>query len=293
MNRVDVSLTAENRIRGMIGIRDCMRRLIDVQMENGTEEEVRQEQRKLSSPYDSYTKKYGLLNSRGNSMAFSDDSTYFRICSLEILDADGKLKRKADMFSKRTIRQPEAVTSVDTAQEALTVSLAEKAKVDLTATEQLTGISGSEIVRELRGIIFRDFGTPTPGEMAWDFFDPERFPLVKQPTNTCPATCGQNSGRRAVFTRFYRNTERKRAYWILCGYRWKPLKKYSRKTCPQARSDVRLGATWLPPEHVEEFVYALLEAVPLPQNQDPCAVSPAPPPFGISQIRTGTIKTLL
>ena len=130
-SRVDVSLTAENRIRGMIGIRDCMRRLIDVQMENGTEEEVRQEQRKLNSLYDSYTNKYGLLNSRGHSMAFSDDSTYFLICSLEIMDADGKLNRKADMFSKRTIRQPEAVTSVDTAQEALTVSLAEKAKVDL------------------------------------------------------------------------------------------------------------------------------------------------------------------
>lgn len=281
MNRVDVSLTAENRIRGMIGIRDCMRRLIDVQMENGTEEEVRQEQRKLNSLYDSYTKKYGLLNSRGNSMAFSDDSTYFLICSLEILDADGKLKRKADMFSKRTIRQPEAVTSVDTAQEALTVSLAEKAKVDLPYMEQLAGISGSEIVRELRGIIFRDFGTLIPEEMAWDFFDPEQFPLVTAGEYLSGNVRAKLKQARGIY-KVLQEHGAEAGLLDTVRIQVEALEKVQPKDLSASEIDVRLGATWLPPEYVEQFIYELLKPSPYLKTKIHVRYSPSTALWNIS-----------
>ena len=131
MYPMEVSVTAENRIRGMIELRECVRRLIEYQTEGYPDEDIQAEQKKLNSLYDSFTAKYGLISSRGNKLAFSEDSSYCLLCSLEVLDEQGNLKRKADMFSKRTIRPHVAVTSVDTASEALAVSISEKACVDM------------------------------------------------------------------------------------------------------------------------------------------------------------------
>ena len=158
MQPVEASVTAENRIRGMIALRDCTRRLIELQTEGYPDEDILKEQARLNTLYDEFTKKYGLISSRGNSLAFSEDSSYCLLCSLEVLDEEGNFKCKADMFTKRTIRPHEAVTSVDTASEALAVSIAEKARVDLGYMASLMG--GSEhipqIVDALKGVIFKD-----------------------------------------------------------------------------------------------------------------------------------------
>ena len=160
MHPLEVSVTAENRIRGMIELRECVRRLIDYQTEGYPDADVKEEQAKLNTLYDSFTKKYGLISSRGNKLAFSEDSSYCLLCSLEVLDEDGSLKRKTDMFTKRTIRPHVAVTSVDTASEALAVSIAEKARVDMEYMAQLSGKSPEELEAELSGVIFRNIEGP-------------------------------------------------------------------------------------------------------------------------------------
>ena len=156
MAPVDVSATAENRIRGMIELRECVRRLIEYQTEGYPDEDIQAEQKKLNALYDSFTAKYGLISSRGNKLAFAEDSSYCLLCSLEVLDEQGNLKRKADMFSKRTIRPHVAVTSVDTASEALAVSISEKACVDMDYMAKLSGKSPEELESELSGVIYRD-----------------------------------------------------------------------------------------------------------------------------------------
>ena len=156
MHPVEVSVTAENRIRGMIELRECTRRLIEYQTEGYPDEDIAAEQQKLNALYDSFTAKYGLISSRGNKLAFSEDSSYCLLCSLEVLDEQGSLKRKADMFSKRTIRPHVAVTSVDTASEALAVSISEKARVDMDYMAELSGKSPEELEQELAGVIYRD-----------------------------------------------------------------------------------------------------------------------------------------
>ena len=160
MHSVEVSVTAENRIRGMIELRECVRRLIEYQTEGYPDEDIKAGQEKLNSLYDSFTRKYGLISSRGNKLAFSEDSSYCLLCSLEVLDEQGSLKRKADMFTKRTIRPHVAVTSVDTASEALAVSIAEKACVDLDYMAELSGKSPEELESELAGVIFRNIEGP-------------------------------------------------------------------------------------------------------------------------------------
>ena len=179
MNPVEVSVTAENRIRGMIALRDCVRRLIDYQTEGYPDEDIQREQSQLNTLYDEYTKKYGLLSSRGNSLAFGEDSSYFLLCSLEVLDEEGSFKRKADMFTKRTIRPHVAVTSVDTASEALAVSIAEKARVDMPFMAELSGKTEEELETELAGVIFRDVNcAEREEEIPLAFVDLERYQFV-------------------------------------------------------------------------------------------------------------------
>ena len=156
MNPVEVSATAENRIKGLIGIRDCVRSLIECQTENYPESQISQEQHKLNTLYDAFAEKYGRINSRANSMAFNGDSSYFLLSSLEILDDERNFVRKADMFTKRTIKQRSTITKVDTASEALALSLAEKAKVDIPYMMDLTGKTEQEIFTDLTGVIFRN-----------------------------------------------------------------------------------------------------------------------------------------
>lgn len=179
MHPIEVSVTAENRIRSMIAIRECVRRLIEYQTEGYPDEDIQKEQAELNRLYDDYTKKYGLLSSRGNSLAFGEDSSYCLLCSLEVLDEEGNLKRKADMFTKRTIRPHEAVTSVDTASEALAVSISEKARVDMEYMAVLSGKSEEELAADLSGVIFRDIQCAEEAAVIPKaFVQVEQFPFV-------------------------------------------------------------------------------------------------------------------
>ena len=231
MNKMDVSLTAANRIKGMVELRDCTRRLIDYQLEGYPDEVIAREQRNLNTLYDSYTKKYGLLNSRANNMAFSDDSAYCLLCALEVIDENGNLERKSDMFTKRTIRQQSIVTSVDTASEALALSLAEKAKVDLPFMAQLTGKTEEQLANELAGVIFLDPSTHKyetadeylSGDVRWKL---QLLREIDDPKFAANITA---------------------------------LEKVQPKDLTASEIDVRLGATWLPPEVVERFTYELLQ----------------------------------
>ncbi len=179
MHPVEVSVTAENRIRGMIELRECVRRLIDYQTEGYPDEEIAAEQQKLNALYDSFITKYGLISSRGNKLAFSEDSSYCLLCSLEVLDEQGNLKRKADMFTRRTIRPHVAVTSVDTASEALAVSISEKARVDMEYMAELSGKSPEELEKELVGVIYRDIRcAENPEDILPSLADLGRYPFV-------------------------------------------------------------------------------------------------------------------
>ncbi|HHW46100.1 MAG TPA: DEAD/DEAH box helicase family protein [Clostridiales bacterium] len=179
MQPIEVSITAENRIRGMIAIRECVRRLLEYQTEGYPDEDIQKEQAELNRLYDDYTKKYGLLSSRGNSLAFGEDASYCLLCSLEVLDEEGNLKRKADMFTKRTIRPHEAVTSVDTASEALAVSISEKARVDMEYMVELSGKSEEELAADLSGVIFRDIQcAEEAAAIPKAFVQVEQFPFV-------------------------------------------------------------------------------------------------------------------
>ena len=179
MHPVEVSVTAENRIRGMIELRECVRRLIEYQTEGYPDEDIESEQQKLNALYDSFTAKYGLISSRGNKLAFSEDSSYCLLCSLEVLDEQGNLKRKADMFTRRTIRPHVAVTSVDTASEALAVSISEKARVDMDYMAELSGKSPEELERELTGVIYRDIRcAENPEDILPSLADLGRYPFV-------------------------------------------------------------------------------------------------------------------
>lgn len=154
MNPVEVSATAENRIKGLIAVRDCVRNLIELQTEGYPDEDIRAEQIRLNTLYDNYTKKYGLINSRANISAFSDDSSFALLSALEVLNENGELERKADMFFKRTIQPHKPVTKVDTASDALAVSMGEKAGIDMEYMQELSGKSEETLCQDLKGVIF-------------------------------------------------------------------------------------------------------------------------------------------
>lgn len=179
MYPANLPLTTENRARGMIVLRDCVRQLIEYQSENYPDDMIKTQQEKLNTLYDDYVKKYGRLFARGNKIAFSDDSSYCLLCSLEVLDDEGNFKRKADMFSKRTIKPHEPVTKVDTSSEALAVSISEKASVDLDYMAELSGKTKEELITDLRGVIFRDIHCPVnTDDIPLSATDLERYPFV-------------------------------------------------------------------------------------------------------------------
>lgn len=235
MNPVDVSATAESRIKGLIAIRESVRQLIRYQTEDFPEHFITAEQAKLNSLYDEFSGKYGLINSRANTAVFHADSSYCLLASLEILDDEGNFVRKADMFTKRTIRQKVVVSSVDTASEALALSLAEKAKIDIPYMEQLTGKTEGQLYRDLRGVIFLD--------PAASFGSPKYLPADEYLSG--------NVRKKLAFARK-----------LLPEYpEYQPNVEALEKIQPQDLSaseiSVRLGATWLPPDVVEQFMYEL------------------------------------
>ncbi len=258
MTKIEVPLTAQNRIRGMIGIRDCVHKLMNRQLDEFfTDAAIAATQKELNDLYDAYTAKYGLLNSRGNSMAFSDDSSYPLLCSLEVLDENGKLSRKADMFTKRTIRPRTEITHVDTAAEALTVSLSEKAKVDLPYMAGLTGKSENEIEDELTGIVFRDIGTAYAGFYNPDFFDLRTYPLVTADEFLSGNVRRKLATHRAVQEKLQAAGKSDLAEALSVSIA--ALEKVQPKDLTASEISVRLGATWIPEEDIKAFVFELLQ----------------------------------
>ena len=257
MNKMEVSVTAANRIKGMIELRDCTRRLIDYQLEGYPDEVIAREQRTLNTLYDRYTDKYGLLNSRANNMAFSDDSTYCLLCSLEVIDENGNLERKADMFTKRTIRQQSVITSVDTASEALAVSLAEKARVDMPYMAELTGKTEEQLADELTGVIFRDFGNLDPTQMAWAFFDPNKYPFVTADEYLSGNVRDKLKQAQGIYDALHGHSNNAELLVNIKTY-IEALEKVQPTDLTASEIDVRLGATWLPPQDIEQFVHELL-----------------------------------
>lgn len=234
MQPASVSMTAENRIKGLIQIRDCVRKLIEYQTEDYPEEMIRTEQENLNRLYDVYTAKYGLINSRGNYLAFASDESYFLLCSLEVLDDEGNFKRKADMFTKRTIKPHREITSVETASEALALSIGEKARVDLPYMEQLTGKTQAELVQDLQGVIFK---VPNCEPVSYVASDEYLSGNVRNKL-TVAELAAKNDPELAV------NVE--------------ALKKVIPKDLSAAEISVRLGATWIPQEDIQRFVMELL-----------------------------------
>ncbi|MBR2645756.1 MAG: hypothetical protein IKD54_10795, partial [Clostridia bacterium] len=255
MSKIEVSLTAQNRIKGMIAIRDCAHKLINLQLNDYSDAAIAETQAELNTLYDAYTAKYGLLNSRGNSMAFSDDSSYPLLCSLEVLDENGKLERKADMFYKRTVRQYTEITHVDTAAEALTVSLSEKAAVDLPYMAGLTGKSEDEIEVELSGLVFRDIGTYYAGFYNPDTFDLKAFPLVTADAFLSGNVRSKLSTFRTVQEKLQNSGKTDEAEALSVSIT--ALEKVQPKDLDASEINVRLGATWIPEEDVKAFIFAL------------------------------------
>ena len=234
MTKPDFNATAKERAKGMVELRDCVQKLISQQMDGFiSDETIRQTQAELNTLYDGFTAKYGLINSRANALAFAEDSSYYLLCSLEELDEDKNLKRKADMFTRRTIRAHEAVTSVDTASEALALSISEKACVDMEYMAQLTGKSQDELINELNGVIFLD---PARGE--WQTADEYLSGNVRQKLREAEQAAQDSPG-------YLPNVE--------------ALRQAQPKDLDASEIEVRLGATWIDPSYIREFMWETFE----------------------------------
>lgn len=234
MAEQDLPITTISRIKGMIELRDCVRDLIDLQTEDYPEENIKVAQAKLNRMYDNYVKKYGIINSRGNRLAFEADSSYYLLCSLEVMDSEGRFVRKADMFSKRTIKAYKEITSVDTANEALIVSLSEKASVDLEYMSKLTNKTQEELVKELDGIIYK---LPMENN-KYVTSDEYLSGNIREKLKMAEASVGMHP-------EFATNIE--------------ALKKVMPKDLTANEIGIKLGATWIPTEIIDSFMYELLE----------------------------------
>ena len=235
MTKSDLNATAKERAKGMVELRDCVQKLIGQQMDGFiSDDAIRQTQAELNELYDSFTAKYGLINSRANALAFADDSSYYLLCSLEELDEDKNLKRKADMFTKRTIKAHEVVTSVDTASEALALSISEKAGVDMEYMSQLTGKDEDTLASELRGVIFRN-----PENRQWETADEYLSGNVREKLRIAQSAQNIQKGDYAD------NVE--------------ALKAAQPKDLDASEIEIRLGATWIDPEYVREFMWETFE----------------------------------
>ena len=236
MVRPDLNATAEARVKGLVGLRDCVQQLIDLEMDAAAPDaDIREQMAELNRRYDDFSEKYGLINDRANRLAFSDDSSYYLLCALEVLDEDGRLERKADMFTKRTIKPHEAVTTVDTASEALAVSISEKACVDMAYMEQLTGKTGEELADELRGVIFR-----VPGQT-----EPDGTPHYV----TADEYLSGNVRRK--LRQAQRAAEQDPAFAVNV----EALTAAQPKDLDASEIEVRLGATWIDKEYIQQFMY--------------------------------------
>lgn len=253
MHPVEVSVTAENRIRGMIELRECTRRLIEYQTEGYPDEDIAAEQQNLNALYDSFTAKYGLLNSRGNKLVFSEDSSYCLLCSLEVLDEQGNLKRKADMFTRRTIRPHVAVTSVDTASEALAVSISEKARVDMDYMAELSGKSPEKLEKELAGVIYRDIRcAENPEDILPSLADLSRYPLVTA-DEYLSGKVRQKLRMAKAFLEVAPDNQKETARRNV-----EALEAVQPQDLGAGEIGVRIGANWVPVDVYQQFMVELL-----------------------------------
>ena len=245
MVKPDLNATATERVKGMVELRDCVQKLIGQQMDGFVSDaSIRETQRELNDLYDKFTAKHGLINSRGNALAFADDSSYYLLCSLEVLDEDNNLKRKADMFTKRTIKPSEVVTSVDTASEALAVSIAEKAKVDMEYMSQLTGKTEQELASDLRGVIYMDFNRKPDGSYTWRTADDFLSGNVRE--------------KLAYYQKALEYTEgTEKHHFILDNV--EALKMAQPKDLDASEIEVRLGATWIDKSYIQQFMVETFE----------------------------------
>ena len=241
MTPVEVSATAENRIKGMIAIRNSVRTLIELQTEDYSDSEIKAEQERLNRLYDTFSGKYGLINSRANTSAFSQDSSFSLLSALEIIGEDGELERKADMFSKRTIKPHTPVTSVDTASEALAVSLGEKATIDMDYMMELSGKSENEIFEDLKGVIFLN-----PLYEYGNSYEPKYLMADEYLSGNVREKLRIAKNSAELYPEDYKVNV-------------KALQKVQPKDLTASEISVRLGATWLPPDDVQEFIFHLLE----------------------------------
>lgn len=246
MVKPDQNATAIERVKGMVELRDCVQKLIDQQMDGYiSDETIRQTQGELNKLYDNFTAKHGLINSRGNALAFADDSSYYLLCSLEVLDEDNNLKRKADMFTKRTIKPSEVVTSVDTASEALAVSIAEKVKVDMAYMSQLTGKSEEELASELRGVIYMDFNRKPDGSYTWRTADDFLSGNVRE--------------KLAYYQRALEMLPEDANHRNEIADNVAALKTAQPKDLDASEIEVRLGATWIDKSYIQQFMVETFE----------------------------------
>ena len=229
----DKPITALNRIKGMIEIRDCVRRIIDLQIDDSPDFEITAEQQKLNRLYDNFSKKYGLINSRGNEMAFSDDDSYYLLCSLEIVDENKKFIRKADMFSKRTIKPHIKISKTDNCVDALISSISEKASVDLEYMSNLTGKTEEQLIKELEGSIYKD-------------------PMLDKYVTADEYLSGNIREKLKIAQEFSKNN-------IEYEINVKALESVKIKDLSASEISVRLGATWIPTNYIEQFMFELLE----------------------------------
>lgn len=239
MNPVEVSKTAESRIRGMIELRDCVRTLLEYQTEDYPNEEIKAQQAKLNTLYDAFTRKYGLINSRGNAIAFDQDSSYFLLCSLEILDEDRNLKRKADLFTKRTIRSHKPAEKVDTAVEALALSIGEKAHVDMAYMSQLTGKDEETLFSELTGVVFLN-----PAYTGENDGHEKYLPADEYLSGNVRQKLAVAQGKAEQDPQYQINAE--------------ALARVQPTDLTASEISVRLGATWLDTEYVRRFIFETL-----------------------------------
>ena len=236
MVRPDLNATAEARVKGLVGLRDCVQELIDLQMDAAVPDSaIREKQAELNQLYDSFSARYGLINDRANRLAYADDSSYYLLCALEVIDEDGKLERKADMFTKRTIKPHQAVAAVDTASEALAVSISEKACVDMGYMSQLTGKTKEELAGELQGVIFR-----VPGQLEQD---------------GTPHYVTADEYLSGNVRRKLRQAQRAAQQDLSFAVNVEALTAAQPKNLDASEIEVRLGATWIDKEYIQQFMY--------------------------------------
>ena len=275
MQPAAASATALARIRAMIGLRECTRRLMQYQLENHPEARIRQEQERLNALYDRFVEQYGRITSRGNKSAFRDDASYPLLCSLEVLDEEGKFQHKAAMFTRRTIRAQTPVSHVDTPEEALALSIGERARVDIAYMAALTGLEEAALIQQLQGHIYRDLGSLDPSDIDWAAFDIRSLPFLTADAYLSGDVRHKLRQANALLEGLTRHSPQPEPETLqTLQAQILALQAVQPKDLEAGDIEVRLGSTWIPPEVVETFMYGLLNTPSYRRNKIKVLFSP-------------------